>query len=148
MLILWGVTFASNPTIVNHSYTVDGDDVRIYRTNNSNGGSVDINLFNPNSQEWMHYWTVDLSKEYFSYTMQRSWDQSVWMIPDNGWDDVKFVIKSENENLDTAPVSEDAVRTVIPVAPKTWPSENLIGIIIATLVIFGWYIFIKKQADL
>ena len=71
----------------------------------------------------------------------------------DGWDEVKFVVKadgqiSENENLDTAPASEDAVRTVIPVAPKTWPSEHLIGIIIATLVIFGWYIYIKKRADI
>ena len=146
-------TYAANPSIINYSYSLEGNDVEIFRTDNSNGWYIDINVQNPATNDWLHFGTVDISEWYFRYTKQRDWDQSIWMIPGDGWDEVKFVVKadgqiSENENLDTTPTSEDAVRTVIPVAPKTWPSEHLIGIIIATLVIFGWYIYIKKRADI
>jgi LPXTG-motif cell wall-anchored protein len=37
---------------------------------------------------------------------------------------------------------------VIPVVPKTGPSISLIWLIIATLMIFGWYIYIKRKADI
>ena len=39
-------------------------------------------------------------------------------------------------------------RTVIPAVPKTGPSGNIVWIIIATLVVFGGYIYIKKRADI
>ena len=42
----------------------------------------------------------------------------------------------------------NVTRTVIPAVPKTGPNGNLIWIIIATLVIFGGYIYIKKRADI
>jgi hypothetical protein len=37
---------------------------------------------------------------------------------------------------------------VIAATPKTWPSGSLIWIIVATLAIFGGYIYIKKRADI
>jgi hypothetical protein len=37
---------------------------------------------------------------------------------------------------------------VIAATPKTWPSGRLIWIIVATLAIFGGYIYIKKRADI
>jgi hypothetical protein len=37
---------------------------------------------------------------------------------------------------------------VIPVVPKTWPSTSIIWIILATLAIFGGYIYIRKKADI
>lgn len=78
----------------------------------------------------------------FVYTKQREWDQKIWMIPDNWWDEVQFTIEwaiAQNPSV---------TRTVIPAVPKTWPSGNVIWIIIATFVIFGGYIYIKKRADI
>ena len=44
--------------------------------------------------------------------------------------------------------NQNVTRTVITAVPKTWPSGNFVWIIIATLVIFGGYIYIKKRADI
>lgn len=149
LVLIWFV-WAANPTIINHSYDVDGDNVTIFWTNNSNWWNVDINVQDPQTNDWMHYWTVAISDEHFNYTKQWEWDQSIWMIPDDWWEDVKFTIASSQDIVHESAVvtEENATRTVIVATPKTWPSSHLVGIIIATIVIFGWYIFIKKQADL
>ena len=44
--------------------------------------------------------------------------------------------------------NQNVTRTVIPAVPKTGPSGNLIWIILATLAIFGGYIYIRKRADI
>ena len=153
LLVFVWFTYAANPSIINHSYSVDGNNVTIFRTNNSNGWNVDINVQDPTTKDWMHYGTVAISEEHFNYVKQWNWDQPIWMIPDDGWDELRFTIPSNTQWAATvapAPVTtqETAVRTVIPVAPKTWPNGHLIGIICATLVIFGWYIYLKKRADI
>ena len=138
---LW-FAFAANPSIVNYSYTIEWDDVKIFRTDNSDGWSVDINVQNPETNERSHFGTVKIEDQVFTYPKQWDWDQKIWMIPDDWWDEVQFTIQWEvvpNPNL---------TRTVIPAVPKTWPSGNIIWIIIATLVIFGGYIYIKKRADI
>lgn len=138
---LW-FAFAANPSIINYSYTIEWDDVKIFRTDNSDGWSVDINVQNPKTNKRSHFGTVKIEDQVFTYPRQRDWDQKIWMIPDDWWDEVQFTIQWEvvpNPNL---------TRTVIPAVPKTWPSGNIIWIIIATLVIFGGYIYIKKRAGI
>ena len=44
--------------------------------------------------------------------------------------------------------NQNVTRTVITAVPKTWPSGNLVWIVLATLAIFGGYIYIKKRADI
>ena len=44
--------------------------------------------------------------------------------------------------------NQNVTRTVISAVPKTWPSGNLVWIILATLAIFGGYIYIRKRADI
>lgn len=44
--------------------------------------------------------------------------------------------------------NQNVTRTVITTVPKTWPSGSLVWIILATLAIFGGYIYIKKRADI
>ena len=72
MAWLW-FSFAANPSIVNYSYTVDGEDVRIFRTNNSNGWYVDINLQDPRTNDRVHFGTTKISDQVFAYTKQRDW---------------------------------------------------------------------------
>ena len=86
-----------------------------------------------------------MSDQVFVYPKQREWEQKIWMIPGDGWDEVTFTIEWETSETIISPT---ATRTVIPAVPKTWPSGNIIWIIIATFVIFGGYIYIKKRADI
>lgn len=139
LLALVWYSFAENPSILNQSYTTNWNDVTIFWTNNSNWWNVDINLLNPNTQEWLHFGTVKISDEMFTFSRQWSWEQSVWLIPDDGWDEIKFRVPSPEAAT---------TRTVIPAVPRTGPSGNTIAIILATLTIFGWYIFIKRKADI
>lgn len=95
-----------------------------------------------------------MTDQVFTYTKQWQWNQEVQMIwwewPDNK---KEFTISAENglvENDTSNTTASDTAqnRTVIPVVPKTWPSGTLIGLILATLAIFGGYIYIKKRVDI
>lgn len=139
-ILVWflGFSFASGPSIINDSYTTNWNDVTIFWTNNSNGGNVNIRLLKPDTQNWVTFDTIAIADEYFTYTKQRSWEQTILLVPDDWWDEVKIII----------PASETIARTVIESTPKTWPSWHTIMVIILTFVVFGWYIYIKKQANL
>ena len=138
---LW-FSFAANPSIINYSYEVDGDDVNIFRTDNSNWGKVDINVQNPDTNERLNFGTANISDQMFVYTKQRNWDQKIWMSPDDWWDEVYINIQW------VTTLAANVNRTVIPAVPKTWPSGNIVWIILATIAIFGGYIYIKKRADI
>ena len=145
-VFIW-FSFAANPSILNPSYNIEWDEIKIFRTNNSDWWSIDINVFNPTSQERLRFGTAKISDQVFAYTKQRDWEQKIWMIPNDWWDEVKIVIPWTNTVDDNATISA-TTRTVIPAVPKTGPSINVIWIIIATFVIFGWYIYIKRKADI
>ncbi len=142
------------PTISNISYSVKWDDVKINRTNNSDWWYVDINLQDPKTNDWLHFWEVKMSDQTFTYTKQWDWEQKIRMIPWDGWDEIRFNIGWKNSS--SANTDEDSsnweksevTRTVISAVPKTWPNGSLIWIIIATLAIFGGYIYIRKRADI
>jgi len=144
----------ATPSMLNISYTTNWDNVTINRTDNSDWWYVDINLQNPQTNDWLHFGEVKISDQTFTYTKQWDWDQKIRIIPWDGWDEIKFVIKWKNQasavTNKKAPSWEqpEVTRTVIPVVPKTGPSGSLIWIILATLAIFGGYIYIRKRADI
>lgn len=144
-------SFAAS-SITNISYNIDWDDIKIYRTDNSNWWYMDINLQDPNTNDRLHFGTVKFSNELFEYTKQRDWDQKIWIVPWDGSDDIKFTISSGSEKSAINEISNknntNVTRTVIPAVPKTWPSWNIVWIALATLAIFGGYIYIRKKADI
>jgi len=152
-LFLW-FSFAY-PAVINPNYSVNWDTVKIFRTDNSNWWYMDINLKDPNTNQWLHFWEVKMNDQVFTYTKQWQWDQEVQMIWWE-WSDNKkeFIISTENGLVEvdnsnsTAATATWKDRTVIPVVPKTGPSGTLIWIILATLAIFGGYIYIRKRADI
>lgn len=142
LLIAWmWFSFAATPTIINHSYTVEGNEVRIFRTDNSNWWNVDIIVENPETNDRFNFGSTKISEQVFVYPKQREGDQVVWLIPDDGWDEVQLTIPGTT-------VSPTVSRTAIQAVPKTWPDGHIVWIILATLAIFGGYIYIKKRADI
>lgn len=155
------------PSLLLPSYTVNWNSVRIYRTDSSKWGDVSIAIQNPQTNEWLHVGDAKMSDETFEYKKQWDWDQRIWMIPWDGWDEQYLCItptgapceisdnaKSDNNaaagtntTIDN-PTEWTVNRTVIPVVPKTGPSGSIIWIIIAALAIFGGYIYIRKRADI
>jgi hypothetical protein len=129
-------------TILNYSYTTDDNNVNIYRTDNSNWWNVDINVRNSDVNDWLLLGTVKISDQSFMYTKLWNWEQRIKLVPDDWWEEIQFTIPERW-------VAKSHVsRTVITAVPKTWPSFNLIWIILASLAIFGGYIYIKKRADI
>ena len=151
---MW-ISFAT-PSVLNPSYVTNWEDVKIFWTDNSRWWYMDINLKDPKTNEWLHFGEVKMSDQVFTYTKQWEWDQNVRIIPWDWWDQMKFTIASDwsysmvdNEVDETNEKNEDKpTRTVIEAVPKTGPSGSLIWIIVATLAIFGGYIYIKKRADI
>lgn len=114
----------------------------IYWTDNSNWWNVDVNVWNPDTNDWLLLGTTKISDQSFTYTKQRDWEQKVRLIPDDWWEEIQFTIPANWATKSTVN------RTVISAVPKTWPSFSLVWIILATLAIFGGYIYIKKRADI
>lgn len=150
-VFVW-ISFAA-PSVVNPSYVTNWSDVKIFWTDNSNWWYMDINLKDPKTNDRLHFGEVKMSDQVFTYTKQWEWDQNIRIIPWDGWDQIKFTISSDWETVtvdnQTPEEKEDnPTRTVIEAVPKTGPSGSLIWIIVATLVIFGGYIYIRKRADI
>ena len=141
--LLW--LYAASPSIVSYSYTTEWNDVTIYWTDVSDWWYIDINVQNPTTQDWMHFGTAKMSDEMFTYPKQREWEQKIWMIPSDWGSEIRFTIEWEAPETTISPTAN---RTVIPAVPKTGPNGNVIWLIIATFVVFGWYIYIKKRADI
>jgi len=146
--------FAENYTILNPSYVIDWDTVKIFWTDNSDWWYVDINLQDPETKSRFNFWSAEISDQVFTYTKQWDGDQNIWLVP-SYWDEQHLCVSSSgmpcdvsyDDNHGTA-TERSVTRTVIPVTPKTWPSVSIIGIVLATLLVFGWYIYIKKKADI
>lgn len=136
-VFIW-YSFAS-PTILNHSFSVDWNEIKLFWTDNSNWWSVDVNVRNPNTNSRLSIGTAKISDQTFNYRKQRYWDQKIWLIPSDGWDEIQFTIPWNNVAV---------TRTVIPVVPKAGPSGSLIWIILAALIVFTWYIYLKRKADI
>ena len=95
---------------------------------------------------------------WFSFAAPTILDTSYSIEPDNTiqvdwWDDANLVVAwgdvEDVENDEIENVNKPTVtRTVIPAVPQTGPNRNVVWIIIATLVVFGGYIYIKKRADI
>ena len=149
-----GVSFAYSS--LNPSYSINGEDVTIYRADNWNWWYMDINLKDPSTNDWLHFGEVKVSDEAFTYTKQWAWDQEFQIVLWDWSTPKQYLISSEKGLIEvfdnwtsaTTNESKDTTRTVIPAVPKTGPSGSLIWIILATLVIFGGYIYIKKRADI
>ena len=139
-------SFASNPAIVNQSYVTNWDNVTIYWTDVSDWWYVDVSIQDSDTQERIHIWTVDIRDQEFSYIRQGQAEQKILLEPDNWWDSVQVSIWANNWSKTNSKNSEPITRMVISSVPKTWPSGSLIWIIIATFMIFGGYIYIKKRA--
>ena len=151
-VFIW-FSFAA-PSILNPTYAINWNDVKIFWADNSNWWYLDVNLQDPTTNDWLHFGEVKMSDQTFTYTKQWEWEQKIRIIPWDWWDEIRFTIPWDKpavtDNSETVQDQEKptANRTVIQAVPKTWPSGSLIGIIIATLAIFGGYIYIKKRADI
>jgi len=119
---------------------------------------MDINLKNPATNDWLHFAEVKVSDESFTYTKQREWDQEFQIVLSDWSTPREYLISSEKGLVEVTNGSvsnennewnwSNATRTVIPAVPKTGPSVGLVWIILATLAIFGGYIYIKRKADI
>lgn len=155
-MCIW-FSFAA-PSVLTPSYSINWDTVNIYWTDNSKWWYMAVNVKDPKTNNRLHFGEVKISDQAYSYPKQRNWNQEIQLVPDD-WDIVTFTAKDSSNGtvtIDTNTASttndwqkdESATRTVIPAVPKTGPSASLIGIILATLAIFGGYIYIKKRADI
>ena len=69
-------------------------------------------------------------------------------ILDSSYSDLDNTTYTAFSGEHSAADNQNVTRTVISAVPKTGPSGSLIWVILATLVIFGGYIYVKKRADI
>lgn len=81
---------------------------------------------------------------WFSFAIPTTLDSSYSVNWDNTVSDSHYA----SDTNESATEEKIPTRTVIPAVPQTGPSISRVWIILATLAIFGGYIYIKKRADI
>lgn len=101
--------------------------------------TIDISVMTPWSSSFNRVATVNMNQQRYDFIANRNWEYVFKFTPDNWWKEVNHSVQmntfSDWSNWD------GWGGVAIPVVPKTWPTENIIVIVIAT---FLWYLIYKK----
>ena len=118
--------------LANVSHKVNGDKIILTWTAVA-GDSVQIAIFDPEEEVYKSLWTANMSDEKFSYKMQWNGEQNFMLT--NGCREVYY-------KADGAVKAEP---TIVPAA--TGPAENVMYIVIATIILYGAYVAFFRKAD-
>lgn len=99
---------------------------------------IDIFLRDNDDEEYNLLDTVNMDDEEYSFTSTRDWEHIVKFTPDNGWREHVYTFTVTWITPTPAP-STPWVTSV----PKVWPKENIIAVLIFTLL--GYFIYRKAK---
>lgn len=101
-------------------------------------GSDDIELFlrDESAGKFNKLSTVGMWDESYSFNITIDWENIVKFRPNNGWTEINYTFNAMWIN--------DATPTVTPVV--VWPKENIIAILIGTLLIYLVYVVSRRKA--
>ena len=102
------------------------------------GDTVEVAILDPEDKIYRSLGTAKMSDEKFKYTMQ--WDGEQNFMLTNGI--CKEVFYKADGKASPTPVEP---KTIVPAA--TWPAENVLYILIATAVLYGSYVLLRKSED-
>lgn len=103
-------------------------------------GSDNVEIFERNDDEWTFHKldTVSMSSESYTYNLDKYGEQIIKFIPDNGGVEKNYVF---NALKTTDPVIPTKVTPVV-----VWPKENIIAILLGTILLYLVYRVVKRKA--
>ncbi len=126
-------------SLANISHNLNGDVVTLRWLSIAGSDEIEIFLRDEDAGTFHRLSSVNMSDESYSFSLSEAWEQIVKFIPDNGWSDINYTFNAMwASNIDTP------TATVTPVV--VWPKENIIAILIGTLLIYIVYRVAKRKA--
>ena len=125
-------------SLANISHTMNGKTVTLRWVSIGGSDSIDIFLRDEDAGTFHKLSTVSMWDQSYSFTVDRNGEYIVKFIPDNGWSDINYTFNADGID------SETTSTTVTPVV--VWPKENIIAILIATILIYVVYRVAKRKA--
>jgi hypothetical protein len=125
--------------LANISDTINGNTVTLRWLSIAWSDDIEIYLRDEDAGTFHKLSTVNMTDESYSFTMNEAGEHIVKFIPDNGgWEiNYTFNVLGVSNNTYSKP-------TVTPVI--VWPKENIIAILIGTLLIYLIYRVVKRKA--
>lgn len=125
-------------SLANITHAINGNTITLRWIAVNGSTSIDLSVMTPWSSVFNRVATINMNDESYSFSATRNGEYIFQFTPDNWGKQVNYSVQ-----LNT--VSETTTQwngtKVIPVVPKTWPTENIIAIVIAA---FLWYLIYKK----
>jgi len=118
--------------LANVSHTVKGDELTLTWTA-IDGNTVQVAVFDPEDEVYKSLGAVNMNDEKFVYKMQWNGEQNFMLT--NG---CKEVFYKADASIKTKP-------TIVPAA--TGPAENVLYILIASIILYGSYVVFFRKSD-
>lgn len=122
--------------MANVSHVINGNTLTLKWTA-VDGDTVEIAVFDPESEVYKSLWTAKMDDEKFDYKIQ--WDGEQNFLLDNGCKDVRYKADAKKWEEEKEPE--------IKVTPATGPAENILYIAIAAIVLYGAYVVFFRKSD-
>ncbi len=125
-------------SLANISHTINGDRVTLRWISVNGSDDIEIFLRNEDGGTFHKLATVDMNSESYSFDVDWAGEYIIKFIPDNGGIEKNYVFNALWTNTPDVPT------TVTPVV--VWPRENIIAILIGTILIYVVYRVAKRKA--
>lgn len=135
----WSHGAWADMSLANISHTINWDRVTLRWVEVN--GSDDVEIFERNDDEGTFHKlaTVSMSSESYTFDLDRYGEQIIKFIPDNGGVEKNYVFNALRTTNPTVTPT-----TVTPVV--VWAKENIIAILLGTILIYLIYRVVKRKA--
>ncbi len=127
-------------SLANITHNINKDEITLEWIAVDGSDNVDIYLWKEWADEWELLDTVDMLDEEFSFESENYGSHTVMFRPDNGWLEKTYT-------LNVLAPTEDKEPDPIPLVPETGPAENIMFIIILSVIVFIGYRAISKRKN-
>ena len=129
-------------SLANISHHLNWNMLTLKWINVSGSDKVDIFLWNESSATFSKLSTVNMSAESYSFTVTRNWEHIIKFIPNNWGKEINYTFNVLwlSDSINPTPVTP----TVTPVV--VWPKENILAVLIWTIVLYLGYRLLKRKA--
>ena len=96
--------------------------------------TVQVAIFDPESEVYKSLWAVSMKDEKFEYKMEWDWEQNFMLT--NGCKELYYKADAKKES---------EPEKIVP--PATGPAENILYVAIAAIILYGAYVVCFRKAD-
>lgn len=128
-------------SLANISHTKNWKTITLRRTAIDWSDEIDIFLRDFDDEEYNLLWSPDMEDESFSFTSTKNWEHIVKFTPDNWWKEHVYTF-----TVTWITPTQTPTTPWVTSVPKVWPKENIIAVIIISMLLYFLFRKAKKHS--